>query len=376
MGASVVATEPLVSDPILRWLAVAVLAVSWFCVAVGTVLFVTSQGWSRPEPPYGLISGGLVLPVVGLVIARHRPGHLIGWLLLVPGLMLAAALVVGEIGGRAHLATGEFATADLLANVLRTWAYAGVLIFLPLVFPTGRVLDPGWRVVGVVAVAGLVINTVGQVVSVWLIAGGAVLFVGALAAAVASVFFRYRRAEAVERAQLRWFVAAAVASLVLLGAMALWEGPVDRAVDALLMVLGPAAVGAAIVRYRLFEIDRIVSRTVTYLVVVGVMLTVYAGLVVGLRNLLAPVVPESDVAVAGSTLVVAALFGPTLRRVRSVVDRRFNRSRYDVAVEAGAFAVRLRNEVDLEAVTADLHATVTSILAPVCVSLWLRDDQP
>jgi hypothetical protein len=179
-GASVVATEPLVSDPILRRLAAAVLALSWLCVAVGTVLFVTSQGWSRPEPPYGLISGGLVLPVVGLLITRHRPGHLIGWL-----------------------------------------------------------LGPGWE-----RLAGR---------------GRCRDLVGALVTAVASVFFRYRRAEALERAQLRWFVTAAVASLVLLSAMALWEGPIDRAVDALLMVLGPAAVGAAIVRYRLFEIDRIVN---------------------------------------------------------------------------------------------------------------------
>lgn len=207
-----------------------------------------------------------------------------------------------------------------------------------------------------------------------------VLTVGSLvglAAAFAAALVRFRRSQGVERLQLRWFTAAVGSGLFLILTVPLdLPDLVGVLTLSLWLALIPVAIGVAILRYRLFEIDRIVSRTVTYTVVVGVLLGVYTGLVIGVRGLLDPVTGESNLALAVSTLVVAVLFGPLLRRVRTGVDRRFNRSRFDAAQAAAALAARLRDEVDIEAITADLYDTVGSTLAPTTMTLWLRQNTP
>ena len=203
--------------------------------------------------------------------------------------------------------------------------------------------------------------------------------IGCLAIGVASMIVRYRRAIGIERLQLRWLVAATsfivlavaagLASLVIvgpdIGGLA-WIG----AIVAYPTV--PLAIYIAITRYRLYEIDRIVSRTIGWAAVTGVLVAVFAGLVVALQAVLAPVTDENTLAVAASTLVAAALFQPVRHRVQRAVDRRFDRARYDGQRTVDAFAARLRDRVDLEGVERDFETTVTLALSPKSSSTWIR----
>jgi malate dehydrogenase (oxaloacetate-decarboxylating)(NADP+) len=204
--------------------------------------------------------------------------------------------------------------------------------------------------------------------------------------ACVDLILRYRRSRAVERAQLKWFAASfvfLVAAFVLVLLVAepwLAEALPPQLfgiITTLTFTLGlggmATAIGIAVLRYRLFEIDRLVSRTVTYAVIVGLLVAVYAAAVVGLPRFL-PGAGRSDVVVAASTLLVAALFSPLRRRVRVAVDRRFNRAGYDAAAASEAFAARLRDEVDPDALADALQTTVRSTLAPATTALWLAAD--
>jgi len=206
-----------------------------------------------------------------------------------------------------------------------------------------------------------------------LAAGGAVLFVVTGLAAVLSLVFRYRRARTAERAQLRWLVYAG-ALIVVAVAGSLLIGPVmgssnsannlQNALGSGALALVPVAIGVAVLRYRLYDIDRVISRTLADAIVTGLLAGIYAGLV-----LLATGVFRfhSTVAVAASTLAVAALFNPLRRRVQHVIDRRFNRARYDADRTAAAFAARLKDELDLDSIRDDLAAAVHQALEPAHV---------
>jgi hypothetical protein len=192
-----------------------------------------------------------------------------------------------------------------------------------------------------------------------------------------SLVVRFRRARGTERQQLRWVVLAAaltgvglLASVVLVAAgnqvLVGWVGGVCVA-------LLPVAVGAAVLRYRLFDLDRIISRTLAYGLLTLLLGLGYAGVVLGLGRLL----PQgSSLVVAGATLAVAAVFQPARRRIQAMVDRRFNRRRHDAARTIAAFNDRLRDEVDLEALTGELLAVVEQTMQPTQMSLWLRRQPP
>jgi hypothetical protein len=171
-----------------------------------------------------------------------------------------------------------------------------------------------------------------------------------------------------ERQQLKWFVftVAFAVALFVGGILTFGEG-----VFLPIFALVPAAAAVAILRYRLYDIDRLISRTVFYTMLSLLLAAVYLGAVVLLRGLLVPVAGNSQLAVAGSTLAVAALFGPARRRIQSLVDRRFNRARYDAAQVAEAFAGRLRHQVDLDQLTGALLAAVHETVAPSNASVWL-----
>jgi hypothetical protein len=208
-------------------------------------------------------------------------------------------------------------------------------------------------------------------------AGGLVLIAATGLAAVLSLAFRYRRARTAERAQLKWLVYAA--ALVVVGALAgvpagVIMGPGDAATNLQnAMVSGafalvPVAIGIAVLRYRLYDIDRVISRTVAYAIITGLLIGVYAGVVL----LATRVLPfHTPVAVAGATLLAAALFNPLRRRVQRAVDRRFNRARYDADRTIAAFAARLQDAVDLDAIQADLSDVVHQTLEPAHVSVWI-----
>jgi hypothetical protein len=187
---------------------------------------------------------------------------------------------------------------------------------------------------------------------------------------------RFRRADSVERRQLSWFLyATAVSAVFLVLRTVLGVLPENLFVEVLNaagFALLPVAVGIAVLRYRLYEIDRIISRTVSWGLLTAGVVALYLGLVALLRPLLEPVTGSSTLAVAGSTLAVAAVFNPARRRLQTAVDRRFDRARYDAARAVDAFAARLRNQVDLDEITTGLRDTVTTTVAPGRVAVWLR----
>ena len=346
----------------------------------------------------------LVYATVGAVLAIRRPGNLVGPLVLVAGIMIAGTFL-GFVGGA--LLTYARGPDDLLAAMVAlsgglqinaTLVVAGPAIAF--VFPDGRLPGPRWRLpVAVLAVAlviaatpnvlrpgsmgeGMPLNPFsflsGPIVDVALTAGdlaSALAVPGALVLALTAVIIRFRRAQAVEREQLKWFVAA---NILVVGSVmvAFVEGPTGITVFDILAIaslsLPALAIGVAILRYRLYEIDRLISRTVSWALITGVLVAVFATGVVGLQALLDDVTQGQTLAVAASTLVAFGLFQPVRRRVQHAVDRRFDRARYDGERTAAAFADRLRDQVDLGELEQDLQRVADESVRPASVDVWLR----
>jgi hypothetical protein len=284
-----------------------------------------------------------------------------------------------------------------LGLVERLFYPAGICVaaFLFLLFPTGRPPSPGWRWLGRAALVfmclalfgGLLVRedadltvelpwaltgTAGKVALALFSTGGFGLAVVWLAA-MASMVFRFRHAVPAEREQLRWVFLAVLLNLGQLVVRPLVPDDLGYIYAALALVTLPISIGVAVLRYRLYEIDRIISRTVSYGLLTAALVGLYLLVVALLRPLLEPVTGSSSLAVAGSTLAVAAVFNPARRRLQAVVDRRFDRARYDADRAVQAFAARLRTQVDLDEVTAGLSDTVVATVAPARVAIWLRD---
>jgi hypothetical protein len=200
---------------------------------------------------------------------------------------------------------------------------------------------------------------------------GQIIVLGTLLLAVGSIVIRLWRAKGLERLQLRWLVASLVLSCVgvLIALMSgLW------ALAFLVFTTIPLAIGIAILRYRLYEIDRLISRTLAYGLVTVVLLAIFGGAILVLQTVLSPLTGGNTLAVAGSTLLAAALFQPLRRRVQALVDRRFNRSRYDAQAAVAAFTERLRDEVDIDTLQGSLLSIVEATLEPTTSGLWLRES--
>jgi hypothetical protein len=318
-------------------------------------------------------------------------GNPIGWLLSAIGLTFAVA------GCGVFLA--PFPRMHALANwpgFLYLLGF-GLCVFVMLLFPAGQLPSRRWRPVAWAAgvgVAGWVLgcafaptiittsptmrNPVGVSGSAGdifklMALGGAGLMAATGLAAVASLAFRYRQAGTAERAQLKWLLyAGAVIVVASLASVPVASSNLQNAVDSGAFALVPVAIGIAVLRYRLYDIDRVISRTVAYAIVTGVLAGIYAGLVLLATQVLRVHTP---VAVAAATLAAAALFTPVRRRVQRVVDRRFNRVRYDGDRMVEQFAARLKDAVDLETVRADLAGVVSQALEPAHVSVWVNERQ-
>jgi hypothetical protein len=339
------------------------------------------------------VAGFVGIPVVGALLASRLPANPYGWLWC----------AVGLVGGLSAVGRPLVLAVDgppWLAWVLEAWGFMGLLglfVFVFLLFPTGRLPTHRWRWLGRAAVTGTLLLAVAaplvpdpenpSVISPWALEGAAGRRLSAVAEAGILVMFalilagmcalvlRFRRAGPVERRQLTWFVYAAVvigADLVLDTLGLLPTGLVGQGLTAIGFALLPVAVGIAVLRYRLFEIDRIVSRTVSYGLLTAALIGCYLLVVALLRPLLEPLTGSSALAVAGSTLAVAAVFNPARRRLQEAVDRRFDRARFDAARAVDAFAARLRDQVDLDEVTTGLRDTVVTTVAPTRVAIWLR----
>jgi hypothetical protein len=325
---------------------------------------------------------------VGALLAWRRPTNPIGWLLSATGLVTAVATASEVLAHYPALVT----LADWL-GCLYLFAF-GLCVFVLLVFPTGHLPTRRWRPVAWAAATGLagwvlgcafaptiftfspnlrnpigVTGPAGHIFQIMAL-GGAVLVAGTGVAAVASLAFRYRRAGTTERAQLRWLLyAAAVIAVALLVSVPIPSTDLQNAISSAAVSLVPVAIGIAVMRYRLYDIDRVISRTVAYAIVTGLLVGVYAGLVLLATQVLGL---HTAVAVAAATLAAVALFSPVRRRVQLAVNRRFNRVRYDGDRMVAAFAARLKDEVDVETVSADLVSVVNQALEPAHLSLWVN----
>jgi hypothetical protein len=367
----------------------------------------------RPQelPALRLVVPGFA--TLGAVIMTRHRGHVIGWLFLGLSALIALGGFCSDYAIRGYLTGGL--PADELMTWLKNWLAGLVLLpfgLLLLLFPTGRLPSPRWRLVAWVLVGSaayqvtklmfepvlvlqisrsegieitnpvLAVDFVSTVIlpyAVAVLGGWAALATAALAPLV-----RYRRAGQVERQQLKWLVFV-LALGVVGGLVAAALNPVAPAVanGVGLLVLAavalgvPVAVGAAILRYRLYDIDRLISRTVVYGLLTVLLGVIYAGIVLTLGQLFGGLGddPPSWV-VAGATLAVAALFQPARRRIQQAVDRRFNRRKYNTAQTIEAFSVRLRDEVDLDTLTAELLAVAHQTMQPTMAVLWLRPSAP
>ena len=360
-----------------------------------------------------LYLGYVSLPTVGALITVRRPGNLIGPILLVAGVSLflwfsSSAYATYALAIRPDLPGG------VLAIWIAGWApfpYALALLdFVPLLYPDGRFLSRRWRVVGWLVGALGIAQFVGvgfgrpvlqsgtsigtSAPNPLAVAGLAPLDVlvnqtaavplafAFLAISWAAVVIRFRRSRGIARLQIKWFLYAvgvvflAIAMLFSLSFIGnLISDEVLFFMFTFSFMLIPLSIGVAILRYRLYDIDHLINRTLVYGVTSGAIGLVFFGGVVVVPALLRPLISSSEVAVAVSTLVGFALFQPIRARVQHAVDRRFYRARYDAARTLDAFGVRLRDEVALDAVRADLLDAVRQTVQPTHASVWLRDHR-
>ena len=355
----------------------------------------------------------VTFPALGLLIISRRPEHPIGWLFCGAGLVAGLDHFCGEYAIYALLAQPNSLPAGQAAAWMSSWLWVpsnALLVYVVLLFPDGRLPSQRWRpfawLVGIAVVVGVTVaamlpvpvcnvcvieNPLGidglESLSELVDALSEAFWYGLGLVVVAAQFLRFRRASGVERQQIKWLGYAA--SVALLGAIltygvygataAQWTWQLGLTLLAIGFVGAPIAVGIAISRYRLYEIDALINRTLVYGVLTALLVLVYFGGVAiaqAIFRALTGQEQQPQLAIVVSTLVIAALFNPLRRRIQGFIDRRFYRRKYDAAKTLEAFSAKLRDETDLDALNAELVGVVRETMQPAHVSLWLRPDTP
>ena len=378
--------------------------------AVALVVLMAGRADAIPLAVFMLVTVLVVgYAIVGWLIASRRPDNSIGWIFLTIALSMAGLAFAGAYSLYGlRVAPGSLPFADVLSWG-GVWAWAPgftLLVTLSvLLFPDGRPPSPRWRPVVWASFAVMGLLMVPIAILAWphrgldllegssysggdldvaynLQALGSALIPFLALASIAGMVVRYRHGGQTERQQLRWFTYAAVPEITFLvfvglAASGSYTIPPLVAFVATLVIgpLLPAAAAVAILRYHLYDLDRLVSRTIAYAVVTGMLVLTYGGLILVLEGPLSDMTGGDTLPVALSTLAVAALFTPARRRVQRTVDHRFDRARYDAERITTAFAERLRDQVDLATVTADFDGTVLRAISPSSVGVWLREGQ-
>jgi hypothetical protein len=357
------------------------------------------------------IATPVIFAVVAALIVSRQPRNTLGWVLMVPvGLYVVGGPIVSHIE-RLAPSSPEPTVPILLMAWFNTWNWLLLifpLLLIPLLFPNGQPPTPRWRSVGVAAIAwaslfvliaalarqinaGTTPNmvfdnpigvlgkgTVERLVGVWI--------VGLLALAVAcavALFVRYRRANEIEREQIKWLLYACALFLMVyavglvgrLGGKSSVGGYIWGVFFGLSVIALPAAIGIAILKYRLYDIDVVINRTLVYGPLTATLVALYfVGIVVLQRFFVVLTGQQSTLAVVASTLLIAALFNPLRRRIQAFIDRRFFRSKYDARKTLEDFSVKLRDETNLQALSNEVVGVVKETMQPAHVSVWLRPD--
>jgi hypothetical protein len=370
------------------------------CVAVGALLYHLNHSAQRDLS--GAVSNLVAyttFTVMGSLIIARRPGQILGWLFSAIGLSATLAILAEEYAKYALVTSPGSLPFGLAAAWATNWLWAPSVVLptslLLLLFPDGQLPSRRWRpvawtaagILATVMVANalvpgplnsfsqfanpLGIDLLASVLNGVLAVTGP-LYLMVIASCVVAVVVQFWRSGGDKRQQLKWF---AYAAGLLLGFLLLNQLASDpnNLFFGIGLTLFPLATGIAVLRYRLYDIDRLISRTLVYGLLTALLGAIYAGVVLVLGQVFGGVGadPPSWV-VAGATLAVAALFQPARRRIQTVVDRRFNRRKYNAAKTVEAFSLRLRDEVDLEALSAELLGVADQTMQPTTASLWLR----
>jgi hypothetical protein len=372
------------------------------------VILGISFKWDGPaDTPFaiGFIAVQLGCATAGAIISSRLPGNAVGWIFLAIGVLIGLLFAAGAYAELAIDRGYDSLPGGWIAAWIGPWIFIptgfGLPMFLLLLFPDGRFISRGWRLAGWVLGATVIFAAASKALvpgrippgldnplapsgvagEVFRVLGGSVtnaLALPAFALAVAGLAVRLRRSRGVERQQLKWFTYCAALVGAGLGAGVFITGPVGRLafLVGLLALAGlPVAAGIAILRYRLYDIDVIVNRTLVYGSLTLSLVAFYIGSVVSLQSVLRVLTgQDTQLAVVASTLVIAALFNPLRRRVQGFVDRSFYRSKYDAAKTLEAYSARLREETDLDALSDDLVGVAREAMQPAHVSLWLRPE--
>jgi len=393
------------------WLSWA-LAGAAFALAIGTMALDAgthdtrdpqATGWSQVT----LLLAFLAFAVVGALVAARQPRNAVGWLLVAAPVLGFAAAFSEEYAFQAYVADPGSLPARLLFAWLCTWTWfaaMAALVAVPLLYPDGRPPGRRWRLfawafvlVWSVVLVGVALHEgrVGPADPWWprnpLGSGAlrpllraaepvaAALIFGSIAGVVASVVFRWRRSGGIERQQLKWMVLAVgvllgqVVVTQALNVSSLVPSAVVDVTFGLAVGAYPVAIGIAMLRYRLYDVDVVIRKTLVYGAVTASLALVHVALVLAGQELFSTIAGGSNLAIAVSTLVVAALFLPLRARVQRVVDRRFYRHRYDAQRTLETFGARLREQVDLDELAAEMVGVVSDTMQPKAVSLWFRE---
>jgi hypothetical protein len=347
---------------------------------------------------------GAVQVAVGTLIVWRRPENRVGRLLQTSGVLVAAAFVGYFVAAIRMASAGA---DDLVGGVAGWWAssslYLAIYAAFPLLgvlYPDGRLPDPRWRLPTMAITAVLLgcfvvfavaagplgpdlpDNPFGVVAlppGMWEVASGvgALMLVVSMALAIVGVAVRWRRGRALERSQLKW-LGSAIAVAGVLSAVTFGGGEGESISPLAIIGIGsmsliPLAIGVAVFRYRLYDIDRLISRTLSWAVITGILLAVFAGAVVMLQAILAGLTQGQTLAVAASTLLAFALTQPLRRRVQAAVDRRFDRARYDGERVVAAFSERVRANVHLDGLAGEVRRVAIETVRPASAAVWLRN---
>ena len=379
--------------PILVWIVALGLSCAYLTIAV-------AAGTTLGDAGSAMV--GITFSTVGVIIASKRRQNRVGWIFL--GIGVSLALNGFSFTFADYLRESRGGSLWHWFSWVGTWSWQpGFFLLFPtlfLVFPDGHVRWKRGRtflkICGVALVASLLgtiwnpadlpgesgyRNPVGidgllNISDVFLVAGSLLWTPVALYASVRALHVRFRASVGVERQQLKWFVFAGLATLVLYVAGSSFYNMMGSALGGTVALIGvpllPLATAVAILRYRLYDIDRILNRTLVYAALSIVLAAAYLLIVVLLQGAIGPLTQDSDLAIAGSTLAVAALFRPLRSQVQHFIDRRFYRRKYDAAETLEAFSTRLREQVDLESLRGDIVTIVRDTMQPSHASLWLR----